>query len=72
MDFDSWTDEGASVAPVNVDAPEVLAPFTVASSRSAVPPRLMYSVPLCMWFELSGRRPATRICAPCKCSFTRI
>ena len=66
MAFDSWTVEGAGVAPLNVHALKVLAPSAVALSRSAVPPRLVSSVPLCMWIELSGRRPPTRICAPCR------
>ena len=53
MVFDSWTAEGVGVGPLNVRALEVLAPFAVAFSRSAVPPRLVSSVPLCVWLELS-------------------
>ena len=64
MVFDSWTIEGAGVAPVNVQALEVLAPSAVALSRSAVPPQRVSSVPVCMWFELSGRAPCdSHLCA---------
>ena len=45
MVFDSWTAEGVGVAPLNVRALEVLALSAVAFLRSAVPPRLVSTVP---------------------------
>ena len=52
MVLDSWMAERVGVAPVNLHALEVLGPFAVAFSRSAVP-GLVPSVPLCAWLMLS-------------------
>ena len=50
--FDAQAAEGTAVAPLNVRALQVLAYSAVAFSRSAVHPRLVPSVPRCVWPEL--------------------
>ena len=48
---------------INVRALEVLAPSEVAFSRSAVPPRLVSSIPRCVW-PVSGVVQGVVSCIP--------